>query len=373
MLCYCTTPLGAPTKQISFEDILKGEITNLYKYHPREGWTSTITRLYDTNKADVVSIALARFVEKHADLIKCANSEDQMASHYHEFKIPKRSGGYRTIDDPDEELRKAHAELKAIIEDRMDATYHTAAFAYVKGRCAKDAVIKHQMNKSNWCLRTDFSNFFGSITLDFAYDMLTRQYPFCEYIQESKDDLKEALKICFLRGGLPQGSVISPFLTNIIMIPIDYKLANNLWKENFVYTRYADDIQISAYRKFDHREIVRLIDQVLESFGAPFRIKPEKTKFSSVAGVNYMLGLNLNKDHNVTVGHERKKMLKAMLTNFLVDFKNGKRWPPEQVRHLDGICSYYRSIEKDYIDYVIQHIQNKFSINYRNCIKSILG
>lgn len=370
MQYYITKKVAPPTKQITLEDILAGEITDLYKYSPRGNWTTTRTDCYElkpNKKCEPgIIIPVEKWLSKYGNLI----SED-MSAHYREFKIPKAKGGYRTIDDPDKELREAQAALKKILED-YGASYHTAAFAYIKGRCAKDAVVKHQLNKSNWCLRTDFSNFFGSINHEFLCKMIFMQYPFFTFSEEDKDKLKQALKICFLRDGLPQGTIISPMLTNLMMIPIDYYLANTFWGFNMVYTRYADDIQISAYKKFNHLEAVGWIDDVLEYFDAPFRIKPEKTKFSSVAGINYMLGLNLNKDHNVTVGHERKKKFKAMVTNFLCDWKSGKKWCVEEVQHMVGICSYYRSIEKDYTEYIIKKLEGKFGLDFKQTVQSAL-
>ena len=368
---YETKPLRPATHQLTLDDVLGGEIENLSKYLPKDHWTSTRTDYKYANANDFSGIPSTRpiysWMATFQHLIK-----DDMSEHYREFKIPKAKGGYRTIDDPDAALREAQTALKKVLES-YGASYHTAAFAYVKGRCAKDAVEKHRQNGSNWCLRTDFSNFFGSITHEFLCKMVFSQWPFCAFSGEDQEKLKTALKICFLRGGLPQGSTISPMLTNLIMIPIDYTLANMFWKQDMVYSRYADDIQVSAYRKFNYREVVEWIDDVLKKFDTPFRIKPEKTKFSSVNGINYMLGLMLNNEHKITVGHERKKAMKAMIANFFCDYKSGKRWPIEEVQHMNGIVSYYKHVEEAYITYVVEKLENKFGLNYKETVKACLS
>ncbi|MCL2052843.1 MAG: hypothetical protein FWG90_00155 [Oscillospiraceae bacterium] len=41
-------------------------------------------------------------------------------------------------------------------------------------------------------------------------------------------ELQKALSLCFSNGGLPQGTPISPFITNVMMIPLDHKLSNSL-------------------------------------------------------------------------------------------------------------------------------------------------
>jgi len=367
---YCTKPAKQPVKRISIDDILNGEIENLYLYSPKGNWTTTRTDLRHRCSGLYMYRAsrLKIFNEKYKNLI-----ESDLSTHYRSFKIPKAHGGFRKIDDPDAELRKAQNELKELLLKYYGVSYHTAAFAYIKGRCPKDAVMKHKLNNSNWCLRTDFSNFFGSITPEFLLKMLTMQYPFCFWTDDEKETLKTSLSICFLHGGLPQGTVISPMLTNAMMIPIDYTIFKELVsKKKFVYTRYADDIQISSYTKFDKDRMVSYIDKVLEDFGAPFRIKPEKTKFSSVAGINYMLGLNLNKDHNITVGHAKKKIFKAMVNNFFADWINGVMWNKEDVNYMCGIYSYYRSIEQEYTDYMVRKLEEKYNVSFKEITKRIL-
>ena len=67
--------------------------------------------------------------------------------------------------------------------------------------------------------------------------------------EKGKAELTKALELGFLDGGLPQGTPLSPTVTNIMMIPVDFKVARELREHNhqrFVYTRYADDFQISS-------------------------------------------------------------------------------------------------------------------------------
>lgn len=380
---YYTVPVAPNSKQISVDDILSGEIENLGRYLPKNNRTTRTIELPepyenigDLWKNDEKAIekgaraywALKLFNEKYAAL-----ENRDMAAFYHSFRLPKASGGFRPINAPNEELRKAHDDLKTLFED-LGMLYHTAAYAYVPGRAPKMAVEKHKANNSNWCLRTDFSNFFGSSTPEFVLNMLLLQVPFCylHTLADGVDQLKSALSLCFLHNGLPQGTTISPMLTNAMMIPIDFKLSKWLREHDFVYTRYADDIQISAYSKFNYHEIVKQIDNTLMSFGAPFRIKPEKTKFSSCAGVNYMLGLDYNADHDITVGHDRKRNFKAMINNFLADFNNGVYWSVEDAQHLRGLRSYYGNIEPEYFNFVIRRLEDKYSLSFAACMKSIL-
>jgi hypothetical protein len=129
-------------------------------------------------------------------------------------------------------------------------------------------------------LKIDFSNFFGSTTKDFAMKQLQNIFPMSEIMRwdEGREAVSKALDLAFLHGGLPQGTPISPMLTNIIMIPIDFQLSRmlNTSSPHMVYTRYADDILISSRYDFKYTDIIDKIKNALKSFDAPFIIKPEK-------------------------------------------------------------------------------------------------
>lgn len=313
---------------------------------------------------------------------------------YYFFKIPKKNGKWRQISAPLPPLMDALRELKDIIyspgcSSMMLSDHHTSAFAYISKRNCKMVAIRHQKNKSHWFAHFDFHDFFGSTTPEFVFRMLDNIYPFCLFDEELKGEFHKALSLCFLNGGLPQGTPISPLLTNVMMIPFDHQMTKMLNHyagarkegqsgheagDHFVYTRYADDINISCVVEFDVKRIEQVINGWLSHFDAPFRLASEKTRYNSRAGKNWMLGVLLNADNNITVGHENKKIMKAMITNYVLDKKQAantgnRKWSLESVYELSGKLSYYRSIEKDYIDYVLQQYGRKFNIDILESIK----
>ena len=293
---------------------------------------------------------------------------------YHTFHIPKSSGGLRRIDAPLPELMNALRELKTLFETQMFALYHTTAFAYVRGRSTIDALKRHQRNESKWFLKLDFADFFGSTTPAFVLDMLSLIFPFSEIvkIQAGEDELQKALNLCFLNNSLPQGTPISPFLTNVMMIAIDHKISNalrNFDNRRFVYTRYADDLLISCKIDFNKDAVQKLVVDTLREFNAPFNIKKEKTRYGSSAGRNWNLGLMLNKDNEITIGHKRKKEFKAMLDNYMRDRKSGNGWGVNDIQVLGGLISYYKMVEKDYINYLLGQYSQKHGADIMKCIK----
>jgi len=370
---------------MTLEELFSGKIN-----HVPLNKDETATRTYETTAISSRHIAntridanalirnLKQFNETYKDL-----REKDRESLYNEFYIPKKSGGLRKIDAPNNELKRALYDLKNMFEedfasDGRTALYHTSAFAYIKHRSTIEAVKRHQSNESRWFAKYDLSNFFGSTTPDFMLNMLSMIFPFCLITEneEGKKELSEALELCFLNGGLPQGTPISPLLTNVMMIPIDYRLSNSLRSfedTKFVYTRYADDFLVSSKYNFDFRKIEKYITDILSEFNAPFTIKSQKTRYGSSAGSNWNLGIMLNKDNKLSIGHKKKKQFIAMISSYVMDKINGRNWDKNDVQVLEGYRNYYRMIEKDNIDKLIEHIGEKFKLNIISLIKADLA
>lgn len=296
---------------------------------------------------------------------------------YREFHIPKKSGGLRKIDAPESELMDALRRLKTIFEENFRALYHTSAFAYVQHRSTIDCIKRHQANESKWFGKYDLSNFFGSTTPEFVLHMFSMIFPFSEIMKDEvgRREFETAIDLAFLDGGLPQGTPISPTITNIMMIPVDFKLANGFRDFNgqrFIYTRYADDFQVSSRYTFSFREVERFISDTLHEFGAPFQINSSKTRYGSSAGSNWNLGIMLNKDNEITVGYKAKKQFQAMLSSYIMDKKNGIAWDKTDIQTMDGYRNYYRMVEGDTIDKMVEHIGRKFGVNVVQMIQQDL-
>lgn len=372
-MSYVTVPQSPMYHQFTLEELLTGKAKGNGLI--RMNIANTRTIITDKPFGDVAYInnlinILHDFNVRYADL-----ASGERTSLYHQFFIPKPTGGLREINAPCPELMIALTELKTIFEESFGALYHTSAYAYIKQRSTVDAIKKHQQNDSKWFLKTDFSNFFGSTTPKFVLKMLKMIRPFdvvCEYGGE--EELIKALDLCFLKGGLPMGAPISPMLTNLIMIPIDYHLCKNLKSgelgQHYIYTRYADDMLISSYKPFKFTDMVDYINSILKQFDAPFALKPSKTRYGSRAGANWNLGLMLNKDNKITIGHKRKKTMRAMIHNYLMDKKNNISWPIEDVQTMNGQLSYFKMIESEYVDAIIESFNAKFNTDVMALIKA---
>ena len=315
-----------------------------------------------------------------------------MTAHYTSFSIPKRTGGLRHIDAPNDGIKEAMRKIKDIIERDLRVLPHNNAYAYIKGRCAKDALEVHQLNKSNWFLKLDVKDFFPSFNRVTILHQLKKIYPFCLCFQEGEYDgqfspygaraaaaqqtLQKLIDFSLLDNKLPQGTPLSPLLTNILMIPFDFRINRMCHGHEggpYIYTRYADDILISARRKFDWQEMQRQVaGRLTQSLSTAFKIKEEKTRFGSAAGRNWNLGLMCTADHRITIGHKKKERFRASIHNFLKDFTSGTRWSKIDVQTLMGNINYTTNIEQQWTADAIKRLEEKFNQNLMEAMKQII-
>lgn len=384
---YYTTSQSPIYRQVSIDDLISGYVDPENFKPIRNAPSGTRTIFLNSIRPEIINRynipgmirVLKEFVESNQALYQVPRE-----TLYQHFEIPKHSidaatGRHKTrpIDAPLDPLKKALYDLKFILENHCGASYHTSAFAYIPKRCAVDSVRRHQANKSFWFLKTDFSNFFGSITQQFTEQQLHQIFPFSEIYKsaEGAEVLSKAISLCFLNNGLPQGTPISPMLTNLIMIPIDHRLTNTLRRyrgNHYVYTRYADDILISCKIKYDYEDIVRYINGVLREFHAPFHINGDKTRFGSRNGHNFNLGVILNEKNEITIGYKRKMAFRGQLNDYLQTKLRGESQPLHDVQILDGLLSYFSSIEPEYWKRVLQRFNEKHGVNLRHMIREDL-
>ena len=379
-MVYIVVKQSPMYKQMNIEDLLFGSVCDNLLISKNIGNTKTycLEELPEKLHRAINKGALINKLKEFNQSVDHLRTVDR-AKLYYSFLIPKKTGGTRRIDAPNPELMDALRNLKTLFETSFGAKvlYHTSAFAYIEGRSTIDAVKRHQANESRWYAKFDLSNFFGNTTMEFTMQQLSMIFPFSEIIKipEGRAELERALDLAFLNGGLPQGTPISPLITNIIMIPIDFKLKKALRDfdgKYHVYTRYADDFIISSRYDFNFRNVEKLIADTIVDSGAKFRLKPEKTRYGSTAGRNFNLGLMVTSENRITIGNAKKRQIEMLMRNYAIDVKNGNRWDISDVQVFAGQLSYLRMVEPDVFERIVQHINGKFSIDIMSEIKADL-
>lgn len=302
-----------------------------------------------TKKLARLTVMIKRNIHKYGD----------KADHFSVFQIPKSSGGYRTITAPSEELKHEYTVIKNYLIDELKILTHNNAWAYTEKRSTLDAVKQHQDNNSNYFLKIDIEKFFDNCTPQLIIKQLSKIHP----LHHAKNLIDYMAEFATFNNQLPQGTPLSPLLTNILMIPFDHAFSGYCDVNNLIYTRYADDIIISSKNSFSFKNILNVINKLLKENGYEFKIKNEKTRYGSKNGRNWNLGLMLNKDNQITLGHRYKKSLKVILNQLNYEAL------PYQDPHLMGLFAYLKQIEPNYFTHLDSYCLRK----YDKSIKELVG
>jgi RNA-directed DNA polymerase len=156
--------------------------------------------------------------------------------------------------------------LEAIFEPVFDE----ANFGYRCGRSSKDALRKvwRELDSgSEWIVDADLRDFFGSVDHGKLMTLVAQRVADGRVLRLIESMLKAG---CMREGqrlpterGTPQGGVISPLLSNILLTPFDREMR----RRGYQLTRYADDWIVTCRTRAGARAALAAAKQVLEKLG----------------------------------------------------------------------------------------------------------
>jgi hypothetical protein len=280
---------------------------------------------------------------------------------YKQFTIKKRSGGNRLISQPTRETKALQYALIDLFFTKLPI--HDIAYAYrpIKSPLKKLA----QLHKdTDYSLKIDFKNFFPSINFDDLRKILESN----KHYELEKNDYDAIRNICFLyRKGdwiLSIGAPSSPIISNLVMYELDKCLKNLAIETNKdgKITRYADDIVFSSNDKEASDKFLNGVIKLLESTESPkLKLNNDKTFYLSKANRRRVTGLILTPDGKVSIGRDRKRMIKSLVNSF----KYGEL-DQEEIYKLQGYLNFVKDVEPEFytrlvIKYTSEVVESVFS------------
>ncbi len=201
-------------------------------------------RLFGKDDAPAGTLALTELARR------LGMSEAELAAvrpAYSTFKIPKRSGGQRTINAPHPALKTAQRRVLRRLLTRLKA--HPAATAYEHGHSIATHAAFHAGRAV--VVRMDLRDFFTSTKA-------ARVRAYFGRIGWDAAAADRLTALCTHEGGLPQGAPTSPRLSNLLNWQLDARLQKLADKLGARYSRYADDLTFS-FESDDRRRLHSLI------------------------------------------------------------------------------------------------------------------
>ncbi|WP_269540113.1 reverse transcriptase domain-containing protein [Cerasicoccus fimbriatus] len=284
-----------------------------------------------------ISVGQLRFLSFHRKVAK--------TSHYRRFLLPKKSGGTRKISAPMPRLKRLQYWILHTLLYQLDISEQ--AHGFVPERSIKSNAQAHV--GQDVVINLDFKDFFPTITyprvkglfgkLGYSEQIATIFALLCTEpeIQEAQMDGES----WFIQQGerkLPQGAPTSPAITNIICRRFDRRLQGAAQKLGFQFTRYADDLTLSASGEAV-KDLGRMLWQtrkIIEEEG--FVLHPDKLRVMRKGMRQEVTGIVVNEG----LGVERHKLraFKALLFQIEKDGPVGKSWQGQSDNLLERITGY---------------------------------
>jgi RNA-directed DNA polymerase len=279
---------------------------------------------------------------------------------YKFYAIEKRNGGTRHISQPAREVKALQRLLTTEILSTLPV--HRCATAYRPGKSIKDNAAAHAGNGP--IMKYDFKDFFPSIV---AKDW--RSYCQTNNVFSDTKDIWVSTNLLFHRRpgssrlNLAIGAPSSPCLSNILMNEFDIKLSNSVTKEQVTYTRYADDLTFSARRTGFLTRVDRMLREAIRETSNPtLTLNDAKTVVATRKYKRFVTGLVLTNDNKVSLGHERKRTIRAALHHYVT----GKLDIDEQAK-LAGMIAFASDIEPDFVS----RLQAKYGFSAFQQLKAV--
>ncbi len=204
------------------------------------------------------------------------------ARHYYRTFYMLSGTKKRKIEAPRVSLKVIQKWLAEYWARGLVAPSHVHAF--VPGRSIWSAAEEHK--RSKWCVSVDIKDFFGSISRAQVYDSVVR----VGYSSAASNLIAD---LATLNGVLPQGSPLSPVLSNMVFADTDKRLASVANEHGWRLTRYADDIVVTNWRGGPDGVLER-VSRVLVAGG--WKVATQKTVVESRPEMIRVLGLLVHGD-----------------------------------------------------------------------------
>lgn len=258
------------------------------------------------------------------------------ASFYREFRLRKRSGGYRIIRAPYPSLLEAQKWINSNILSKVALSI--CAMGFREGKSIADKASIHCERKE--LLKLDIEDFFPSISFSRVMEA------FCSigYPQHVSFFLS---RLCTLDNQLPQGAATSPALSNIICSDLDNRMYKFCRKRRLRYTRYADDMTFSG--SIIRSQDIGLLSEIISSEG--FTVKHEKTRYIQNGEKKIVTGLDITNGKPRPTREFRREIKKDVYfvwsSGLATHAARRKIFEPQYIDQLRGRLAFWLSIEPD--------------------------
>lgn len=176
----------------------------------------------------------------------------------------------------------------------FEEVFDTSSFGYRQGRKTKDALIKiwYEIEKgSEWIVDADLKDYFGSICHQKLIALISQRIADGKVLKLIQQMLEagyiEQGKFFPSHRGAPQGGVVSPCLSNVLLTPFDKEMR----RKSYQLTRWADDWVVTCRTRSEAIQALQTATKILERLGVTLNEK--KTRIVHVKQGFEFLGFKI--------------------------------------------------------------------------------
>src|SRR6202163_160494 len=202
-----------------------------------------------------------------------------------QVQIPKagKPGEYRMLGIPAICDRVCQQALLHRLEPILEPIFDDANFGYRRGRSTQDAmrkVWKEIQSGREWIVDADLKDFFGSVDHEKLLTLVAQRIADGRVLRLIRAMLKAGSygqgRLFPSERGTPQGGVVSPLLSNILLTPFDQEMR----RKGYRLTRYADDWVVTCRSAQEARAALDAAARILKELGV--ELNPQKTRIVHV-------------------------------------------------------------------------------------------
>lgn len=258
---------------------------------------------------------LGKWLSKNWQLLQASIRQGTYkVSGVREVEIEKAKGGYRKLGIPTVIDRMIQQAIHQVINRIYNPTFSQTSYGFRAGRSTKNALLQvsHYLKLGKtYVVDIDMAKFFDEVNHARLLNQLRNRI-------KDKGLLRlihQYLKAGILKGGLmtqrikgtPQGSPLSPLLSNIVLDELDKELS----KRGHHYVRYADDLLILVGSQRAAERVQLSVTTYIETV-LKLKVNKTKSRICKPLGLNY-LGHRFMKSGQILLSEESEKRLKGKL------------------------------------------------------------
>jgi group II intron reverse transcriptase/maturase len=208
-------------------------------------------------------------------------------------EIPKPQGGKRMLGIPTVMDRMLQQAIAQWLTPMYEPEFSKRSYGFRPNRNAHQAVLQAEQYLTEgkiWVIEMDLENFFDRMNHDRLMQKLSRKVTDKRTLKLIRSYLTSGIMeggvISTRSEGTPQGSPLSPILSNIVLDELDKELE----KRSHAFVRYADDVSIYLSSETSAKRVMTGITKYTEG-RLRLKVNGEKTKVSKPGG-SMLLGFS---------------------------------------------------------------------------------